>query len=126
MDADVRPGRECCLELIPEFRRLVAKVPIAMFVARRKVTLLRSCPFLVGADTQDDSRITFLLEQLFQSIGLERRAASYAAHRMVHAGSQRLLVLSHDQIEMPFAGEAISIFNHGRDLITGIDMEQRE
>src|SRR4026208_600665 len=37
MDSDVRPRRKGRLELIPEFRRLIAEIPIAMFVPRREV-----------------------------------------------------------------------------------------
>src|SRR5690349_21702177 len=45
---------------------------------------------------------------------------------MIHAGSKRFFVLPYDQIQMPFPGQAVSIFDHGRDLITRVHMKQRE
>ena len=40
MDSDVRSRRKCRLELIPEFRRLITEIPIAMLVTGREIALL--------------------------------------------------------------------------------------
>ena len=45
---------------------------------------------------------------------------------MVHPCRKRFFVLPHDQIEMPFPGQTISIFDHRRDLVARVDMQQRK
>src|SRR5512134_262050 len=124
MNADVSAGRERRLKLIPQLWRLVAKIPVAMLVAGRKISLFRPRAFFVGPNPQDDTGIAFLLEQLLEAVGLERGATCDASHRVVHACRERFFILSHDQVEMPFPRKSIAIFNHGRDFEARVYVKQ--
>ena len=53
MNSDMSSRRERGFELIPQFGRLIPKVPIAVLVPRRKIPLLCPGPFLVGANTPE-------------------------------------------------------------------------
>jgi hypothetical protein len=55
MNADVSTGARNRLVLVPEFRRLIADVPVVLLVARREVTFLGEGNLLVGADTHYDA-----------------------------------------------------------------------
>ena len=39
---------------------------------------------------------------------------------------ERRFVLADDQLEVPFLHQAIAVFDHARDLVGGIHMDQRE
>src|SRR5687767_2893232 len=54
MDPDVCPGRKRGLELIPELRRLITEIPVAMLIARGKIAFFRPGAFLVRPNPQDD------------------------------------------------------------------------
>src|SRR4029077_1529210 len=123
MNSDVCPRRKSRLELIPELRRLIAEIPIAMFVTRREVAFLGSRPFLICAHTEDDACIALLLNQLLEPIGFQGRTAVDATQRMIHPGRERFLVLPYDQLEAPLAGHSISIFDHGGDFVTRVDVQ---
>src|SRR6185436_871222 len=124
MDSDMRAWRKRRLELIPEFRRLIPEIPIAMFVARREVALLGSRPFFVCAHTQNDACIAFLLDQLFEAIRFQGRAAIDASQRMVHSSCERFLVLPDDQLETPLTSDSIAIFDHGWNFVARIDVQE--
>src|SRR5256885_7646149 len=126
MDPDMSSRGKSRLELIPELRRLIAEIPIAMFVTRREVAFLGPRPFLICAHTENDARIALLLNQLLESIGFQSRTAVDAAQRMIHPGRERFLVLPHDQFKAPLAGHSISIFDHGRAFVTRGDVPNRE
>jgi hypothetical protein len=64
MDADMRAWREIGLELIPEFRRLVRRVPLHIRVARREVPLFRARGVFVTAHADDDAGIAVMLDDL--------------------------------------------------------------
>jgi len=57
VDADVGARREVGLELVPQLRRLIDDVPVALLVARREAALLRPTTFLVPAGTDDDAGV---------------------------------------------------------------------
>ena len=95
MDANMGAGRESRLELIPEFGRLIAEVPVAMLIAGRKIPLLRSRPLFVRSHTENNTGVPLLLDQLFQSVRLEGGATGDTTHRMVHARRQGFFVLPH-------------------------------
>src|SRR5206468_3414819 len=97
------------LELIPQLGRLVAEVPFTVLVARREVPLLGTRALFIRPDAEDDAAIPFLLDELLERVGLERRAAGHATFRVVHAGGKRVLVLSDHEIEPPFPGETVPI-----------------
>ena len=45
---------------------------------------------------------------------------------MIHAGGQRFFILTDDEVQPPFPSEPVAIFDHGRNLITGIYMKKRK
>jgi hypothetical protein len=114
------------LILIPEFRRLIAKIPIAMFVTGREIAFFRPRPLFIRSHPQNDARVPFMFQQLFQPIRLQRGTAHNTAQRMVHAGSQRFFVLADHQIQSPFTSQPVAILDHGRNLVARIDVEQGE
>src|SRR6185295_11303103 len=126
VDSDVCAWREGRLELIPEFRRLIAEIPITMFVTRREVSFLGSRPFLICAHTENDAGIAFLLDQLLESIGFQGRTAVNTTQRMIHPGCKRFFVLPHDQFDAPLSSHSVSIFDHGGNLVARVDMQKRE
>src|SRR6185295_2676578 len=73
MDPDMCSWRKGRLELIPELRRLIPEIPIAMLVTRREVTFLGSLFFNVSATTENNARIALLLNQLLEPIGFQGR-----------------------------------------------------
>src|SRR5215472_2241045 len=75
MDSDMGPRWEVRLELIPQLRRLIAKIPVPVLVARREIALLGPRPFLIGSDAENNSRVTLLLDELFEPIGLDIRSS---------------------------------------------------
>src|SRR5262245_25925973 len=126
MDPNVCPRRKGRLELVPELRRLITEIPIAMLVTRREIAFLGPRPFFVCPHTENDARIALLLNQLLESIGFQGRTAVDAAQCMIHPGRERFLVLPHDQFEAPLPGDSISIFNHGRDFVTRVNVQKWE
>src|SRR3990167_8417503 len=63
MDADMGAGRESRLELIPEFGRLIAEIPVAMLIAGRKIPFLRSRPLFVRSHTENNAGVPLLFDQ---------------------------------------------------------------
>src|SRR5262249_40297604 len=70
MDAHMRAFRQLALEVIPEFRRLVAEVPGTALGARREHTLLGTGRLLVAADAGDDALELELVEHVPEADGL--------------------------------------------------------
>src|SRR5687767_15828782 len=126
MDPDVCPGRKRGLELIPELRRLITEIPVAMLIARGKIAFFRPGAFLVRPNPQDDSGVALLFQQLFEPVGFQRRATGDAAQRMVHTGGQSVFVLADDEIQMPFPCKPVPVFDHSGNFETGVYMQQRE
>src|SRR5690348_6979207 len=56
MDADVRAWRKLCFVLVPEFRRLILHLPLALRRARREVALLGAAALFIGARAHDHTR----------------------------------------------------------------------
>ena len=65
-------GRWRGVELIPEFRGLIAHVPAAFEAARGKHALLGASGFLVAANAGDQSVKTIFGERELQPVGLAR------------------------------------------------------
>ena len=126
VDPDVRALREGGFELIPEFRRLIPEVPLAVLVARRKVSFLGPRALLIRPDAEDNAGVPLFFHQLLQRVGLEGCAAGHPPKRMVHPCRQRLLVLADNQVQAPFAGQPIPVLDHGGDFVAGVDVQERE
>ena len=114
------------LELVPQLRRLLAEVPVAVLVARREVALLGARAFLIGPHAENDAGIALFGQQVLEPVRFERRTALDAAQGVVHALGQGVLVLADDQVQPPLAGEPVPVLDHGRDLVARVDVEQRE
>src|SRR4249920_3090987 len=111
MDPNVRAWWEGRLELIPELGRLIAEIPVSVFVARREISFLGARAFLVRPHTENDAGISLLLDQLLEPICLQRRAAGHPPHAGVHPCRKRLLVLAYDQIQAPLSSQPIPVFD---------------
>src|SRR3989454_1435268 len=55
VDPDVRARGAGGREPLPQLRRLLPEVPVAVLVPRREVAFLGACPLLVGPHAQDDA-----------------------------------------------------------------------
>src|SRR5689334_17341187 len=62
VNTDMRALRKGGFKLVPQLRWLIAKIPIAMLVPRRKITLFGARAFFIRANAQDDARIAFLFD----------------------------------------------------------------
>src|SRR5205814_9679337 len=69
---EMRAWRWRGVELIPEFRRLVAHVPTTFSSARREHPLLGAGRFLIAANAGDQPIEAVFGEREFQSFGLAR------------------------------------------------------
>src|SRR6202011_1258405 len=75
MNSDVGSGIKISLVLVPEFRRLILKVPFKVLIPRRKIALFRSSPFLISSDADDHCMISTFLNDGLQSVSLEQSTA---------------------------------------------------
>ncbi len=114
------------LILIPEFGRLVAKIPFSVLVPQRKVPLFRSGPFFVGADAQDDGGPTVRRYGLLECLDLQRGATGHTAAVRPHAGGQRLGVLAHHEIQPPLTAKPVPRVDQLGHFVARIDMHQRK
>ena len=71
----MRAGWRRSVELVPEFRGLIAHVPAAFEAARREHALLGAGGFLVAADAGDQSVEAVFGQRPLQPFGLARRGA---------------------------------------------------
>src|SRR5215475_11850534 len=70
MNPQMGASRQPSVEVIPEFRRLVAHVPTALQAPRREHPLLRAGRFLVTANTREQAVETVLGKGKLQPLGL--------------------------------------------------------
>ena len=124
MDAQMRAGRQPGVEVVPEFRRLVADVPVALEAARGEHPLLGAGRLLVAADAGDQPVEAVLGERELQSFGLARRRAGGGRQRRVDRFERRAWL--DDEVEVPFAGVAVAERIHFRKLLAGVHMHDRK
>src|SRR5215813_11021218 len=72
MDAQMRASRQPGVEVIPEFRRLIAHVPMALKAARREHPLLGASRFLVAANAGEQAIEAMFGKGKLQPLGLAR------------------------------------------------------
>src|SRR4029453_9659132 len=70
VDAQMRAWRRRCVELVPEFRGLIAHVPAAFKSAGREHAFLGAGGLLVAADAGDQSVEAVFVERPFEALGL--------------------------------------------------------
>jgi hypothetical protein len=117
-------GRKVGLIVIPEFGRLVAKVPASIGSAGTEDALLAADQLLVAADAEQDSAETPLGDDRFQSQRLARRGARGRRQRRVgrlDRGAGRV-----DVIETPFVEQPVAECVDLRKLVAGIEQHHRE
>ena len=120
----MRAGRRRSVELIPEFRRLVADIPSALEAARREHALFRARRLFVAADAGDQSVETVFGECELQSFGLARGGARSRRQRRIDGVDRRAgLDL---EIEIPFPPVVIAERIHLRKFLAGVDMHGGE
>src|SRR5258708_40032071 len=73
MDAQMRAGRRRGVEMIPEFRRLIAHVPAALDAARREHPFLGAGRLLVAANAGEQAVEAVFGERELEALGLARR-----------------------------------------------------
>src|SRR5437868_3232251 len=61
------------VELVPEFRRLVAYVPLTLSAARREHALFRARRFFIAANARNQAVEAVLRQRHLQTFGLARR-----------------------------------------------------
>ena len=124
MNAQMRARRRRGVELVPEFRRLIAHVPSAFGAARREHALLGAGGFLVAADAGDQAVEAIFGQRHLQPFGLARRRARGRRQGRVD-GLERRAGLDL-QIELPFLAVAVAERIHLRKFLAGVDMQRRE
>ena len=121
MDAQMRARRRRGVELVPEFRRLVAHVPSAFGAARREHPLLGAGGFLVAADAGDQAVKAIFGERELQPFGLAR-GRSRGRRQGGIDGLDRRAGLD-PEIELPFLAVAIAKRVHLRKFLAGVDVQ---
>ena len=124
VNAQMRARRRRGVELVPEFRRLIANVPSALGAARRKHPFLGAGGFLVAANAGDQSVKTIFGERELQPVGLARGGSRRGRQGWID-GLQRRAGFDL-QIELPFLAVAIAKRVHLGKFLAGIDMQRRE
>src|SRR6478735_419738 len=110
--------------MIPEFRRLVAHVPIAFETARREHALLGAGGFLVATDAGDQAVKTVFGQRHLEAFGLARGGTGGRWQRWVDGIDRRAGLDA--QIELPLFPVMIAEPIHLRKLLAGIDVKGRE
>src|SRR5262245_48138969 len=125
-DPNVFAGMRARIIKMPKLRPLILWIPLAEFVAKRKDPLFGAC-FLFVAPRPAHARIETELRNRFEQ-----------GHRLVHIaalvrGAQhhtplvdRILYRAHDQLFAQFGGAPIAKFNEFREIMLGVDMQQRK
>ena len=112
------------VELVPEFRGLIAHVPAAFEAARREHALLGAGRLFVAANAGDQSVEAIFGQREFQPFGLARGGSRGRRERRVDAVNRRAgLDL---EIELPFLAEAVAERIHLGKFLAGVDMQRRE
>ena len=116
-----------CVEQIPQFRPLIARVPAMAGRAEREDPLFRPALLLVAARAAEGGIELMVIERLLQRIGLhdlgmQRRAGS----DRIDAAREAVLVHMHDQIEPEPPRGFVAKRDHVAELPGGVDMQQRE
>src|SRR3954453_4974305 len=124
MDAQMRALRRRRIEMIPELRRLVAPVPIALQAARREHTLLGTRGLFIAADAGNQAVEAVFGESHLEALGLARGGTGGRRQPWVD-GINRGAGLD-GQIEIPLLAVVIAEAIHLRKLLAGVDMEGRE
>jgi hypothetical protein len=124
MNAQVSARRRRGVELVPEFRRLVAHVPSAFQPARREHALFRPRRLLVAADAGDQAVEAVFCKRKLQAFGLARGRSRRRRQRRIDRVDRRAgLDL---QVELPCLAVMVAERVHLRKLPTGIDMHRGE
>ena len=120
----MRAGRRRGVELIPEFRRLIAHVPSAFGAARREHPFLGARRLLVAADAGDQAVEAVFGKCELQSLGLARGGSRGRRQRRIDRLDRRAGF--DPEIEIPFLAVAIAKRVHLRKFLAGIDMQGRK
>ncbi len=120
MDPQMGPGREVGVELVPEFRRLVAEVPLPGVAARAEHPLLGAHALLVAADPGDDAGELVLGDGVAQAQRLARGRAGGGRQGRIHRVHRRALLAQ--QVELPGGHILVAEGIHFRELLAGVDM----
>ena len=115
------------LVLVPQLRRLIFIVPFELGVPRREIPLFCPDSMFIPSDTQKDCLQSISLDHRFQGIRLQLIAAiQLASPAGAHSLLQFLLISSNQKFEIPLFCPIIPELIHLRELITGIDMDDRK
>ena len=118
---------------VPQFRPLVLRIPLALFVAKRKDALLGARLLFIAPRAADGSvetalpQAVTLAQPIQQRFGLQQSAAALRAQpERVRAVVDGLAIGVHNQLRADLGRVAIAKLDHLAKLVGGIDMQQRE
>ena len=112
------------IELVPEFRGLIAHVPAALEPARREHPLLGAGGLFIAADAGDQAVETIFGQRPLKPFGLARSGACGRRQGRIDGVDRRAgLDL---EIEIPFLAEAIAERIHLRKFFAGVDVQRRK
>lgn len=118
------PGGYDRVELVPEFGRLIAKVPASIRVAGAEDTFLGSYRLLVAPYPGDQAVKSVVLQALFQAFAFSGSKARRGRQCFVGAADIRATI--RDEVERPFLRIAITELIGLGELRTGIEMDDRK
>src|SRR6516225_3635483 len=110
MNADVRSRIKVGLKLVPQFWRLILKVPLEVFVAWREISLFCPGSFFVASDADYHRLIVFFFNNRLQSILLEKTATFNTRNPPIgerFAPLQRFPILPDNEVNTPLLHKPI-------------------
>jgi hypothetical protein len=111
--------------MIPDFRPLTFRIPLAEAVAETEEPLLRPGFFLVAPRAADGAIELKLLNRSQQGGNLQFVAADFAGCGMGQSPGDGLFDGADDQFRAEFLRAPVAEFNQLRKFVAGFDVEQR-
>ncbi len=124
MNAQMGARRRRGVEVIPEFRRLIADIPAALDPARREHPFLGAGRLLVAANAGEQAVESVFGQGELQSFGLACRRAGGRRQRRINRLDRRTGL--DQEIEIPLDRVAIPEGVHLRKLLAGIHVQRRK
>jgi len=126
-DAQAFARMNARVENVPEFGTLIARVPLAALIAKRKDAFFGAGTFFVAARAPDSGIETAVAQTVEKRGGFECAATALGAPvEGIGAFVEGGAVGVDDQVEAEFGGVAITKLDHFLEFVAGIDVQKRE
>ena len=126
-DAQAFAGMDAGVENIPEFRALIARVPLAPLIAEGEDAFLSAGPFFIAARATDGGVETAVAQAIEEGGGFKAATAALGApDERIGTFVERGAVGMDNEIETEFGGVAVAEVDHFLELVGSIDVQEGE